>query len=234
MRAFFVLLIGTLAAAPQDASTTVTGTVSLNGDLNIKKKKPMRITCPHCAPLYPAGMPREELILDPQNRIQGAFVFVKAGLEGRKFEAPKTPVLLNQKGCRYEPHVAGVQVGQDFVIRNSDPHDHCAHALPFNGMGFNFGQPKGCPDVTRTFDRAETMIKIKDDVHPWMSAWIGVVDHPYFAVTDAAGKYEIRGLPPGSYTLEVWQESLQSVSREIEVKQGGPKTADFVLELRKE
>jgi plastocyanin len=234
MRIVLILLLTLPQAIPsQDTSSMVAGTITLKDEVK-KRKKPIRIDCPHCALLYPGGMPREELILGPANAVQGAFVTVKKGLEGRKFDLPKTPVVLDQRGCRFEPHVVGVQVGQDLVFRNSDPHNHCVHAVTFNNREFNFNLPKGGPDFARTFDAPETMIRIKDNCHVWISAWIGVVDHPFFAVTDPAGKFEIKGLPAGKYTLEIWQEMCVRTTREIEIQGNWPCRADVVLELRKE
>ncbi|MBI3855914.1 MAG: carboxypeptidase regulatory-like domain-containing protein [Planctomycetes bacterium] len=234
MNALLLVIAGSWvpASVPQETPTVLSGTVTVKGE--VKKVKPTPIPCPHCAPLYPQGrMPREDILLGPDNGIQGAFVFVKRGLEGRTFDVPKTPVLLNQKNCRYEPRVVGVRVGQELAIRNSDPHDHCVHGLPFLNREFNTGQAAGAPDIVRKFDRSETMIKIIDNVHPWMAAWVGVVDHPFFAVTDAKGNYEIKGLPPGNYTVEVWHESFRSVTPEIEIKAKSTTTLDAVLETRK-
>jgi hypothetical protein len=231
-----IALLAALSLGPslnQENGGAVEGTISLKGTVEIVKRKPIKISCPHCAPLYPNGMPREEILLDANRRVQGAFVTIKSGLEGRKFDIPKTPVLIEQKECRYEPHVVGLQVGQELVFRNSDPHDHCIHALPFNSREFLFGQPKGCKDIAKTLDRPEVMVKIKDDVHVWMSAWVGVVDHPYFAVTDPSGHYRIKDLPPGRYTIEVWHELFKSVIREIEITGKDAKTVNVELSEKK-
>jgi len=233
MRILALLAILGVGASPaQESGTVLEGTVSLKDTVDLGKRKPIKIGCPHCAPLYPNGMPREDLSVDAENRIQGAFVYVKSGLEGRKFEPPKTPALITQKGCRYEPHVVGIQVGQELAFRNSDPHDHCIHGLAFTNKEFNFGQPKGCRDIARTLDHPEIMIKVRDDVHVWMSAWVGVLDHPYFAVTDSSGRYRIKDLPPGKYTIEVWHESFKSITREIEVGKDG-NTVDVALTEKK-
>ncbi len=232
MRVLALVLV--LGCCPQKApeSSVVQGTVRLNEAP--KAKKPWKIPCPTCAPLYPAGMPREDLILDKENRIQGAFVFVKKGLEGRAFEAPKTAVVLDQKGCRYEPHVLGIMPGQELLIRNSDPHRHCAQALPFNNREFLVGQDGGGKEDRRSFTHPEVMVRIKDSIHPWMGAWIGVVEHPYFAVTNAEGKYSIKGLPPGKYALEVWQEKSVAKEADVEITGQETRTLDFRLDLRKE
>jgi hypothetical protein len=228
---FLVIMAGAVSAG-QDTAITVSGTIKLKGDA--PKSKPIKIRCPNCAPLYPDGMPREDLVVDKENRVQWAFVYVKAGLEGKKFDVPKMPVLLDQKGCRYEPHVLGIMAGQDFMIRNSDPHAHCFHAIPFVNKEFLGHHEKAGMETKKQFERPEVMVKIKDDRDVWMGAWVGVLDHPYFAVTGPDGKYEIKGLPAGKYTLEVWQERCALVTQEIEVKEKEARSLDFTLELKKE
>ncbi len=218
--------------AGQDSTATLRGTVRLRG--SAPRSRPIRITCAVCAPRYPAGMPREDLIVDGEGRIQGAFVYIKAGLEGRKFEVPKIPVVLDQKGCRYDPHILGMMAGQKLLLRNSDPHPHCTHALPFSNKEFNIGLPKQGQEAEKTFENPEVMIRIKDSVDVWMSAWVGVLSHPFFAVTGADGSFEIRGLPPGTYTLAVWQEKCAEATRHIEGKAEAPLTADFTLDLKKD
>lgn len=218
--------------ATQDPVPSVSGTVTLRGDA--PPLKPVKITCPDCVKLYPEGMPREDLVLNKEGHVRSAFVYVKAGLEGKKFEVPKTPVVLDQKACRYEPHVLGVMAGQELLIRNSDAHGHCVHALPFANREFAFHQDKPGMEMKKTFERPEVMIKIKDDRDVWMGAWVAVLDHPFFAVTGPDGKYELKGLPPGKYTLEVWQEKCSPATQEIEVKEKDTKTVNFRLERRKE
>jgi hypothetical protein len=233
MRILALLALFGVAPGPgQESGTVLEGTISLKNTVDLGQRKPLKIDCPHCAPLYPDGMPREEIVIDAGKRIQGAFVYIKAGLEGRRFEAPKTPILIDQKGCRYEPRVIGLQTGQELMFRNSDPHDHCVQGLPFKNREFLFGQPKGCRDIAKLFDHPEVMVRIKDGVHVWMSAWVGVLDHPYFAVTDRSGRYRIKDLPPGKYTIEVWHESFKSVTRGIDVGKEG-KIADVELTEKK-
>ena len=221
-----------LPAVPQDVPGKLTGTVTLKGEW--PKRRPFQIDCRHCAPQYPEGMPREDLVVDAGKRIQGAVVFVKSGLEGKKFETPKASVVLQQKGCRYEPHVAGIMTGQKLVVRNLDPHSHNSHGIPFSNKEFNVCLPLQGQEFERTFEKPEVSIRIKDDCLPWKSAWVAVFEHPYFAVTDPKGQFELTALPPGKYTLEVWQERCSPATREIEVGPSGQPTVDFALELKKE
>ncbi len=170
---------------------------------------------PLCVPLGKGAT--SEILLVAQGGVQNVFVYVKDGLGNQKFPAPTTPVVLDQKGCRYTPHVFGVQVGQPVSISNSDPAVHNVNATAKANSGFNLIQPKGTPARTRTFDKAEVMIPFKCDVHPWMGAWAGVVAHPFFAVTSADGSFEIKGLPAGTYTLEAWHEQLGTQTQKIVV-----------------
>jgi hypothetical protein len=230
-----VFLLALSAPLPQDSKEVpgkVTGTVTLKGDA--PKRKPFRISCPACAPLYPAGMPREDLAVNAKNQIQGAVVFIRSGLEGRKFEVPEAPVILEQKGCRYEPHAVGLMTGQKLIVRNRDPHCHNAHAIPFNNKEFNVCLSGVGQEFEKSFERPEVSIRIKDDVYPWMGAWVAVFDHPFFTVTDRAGRFELPGLPPGKYTLEVWQERCIPATQKVEVGPNAQVSVDLDLELKKE
>jgi plastocyanin len=150
----------------------------------------------------------EVLIVGPSNGLQNAFVYVKDGLGDWTFPVPTTPVVLDQEGCRYMPHVFGVRAGQPVEIVNSDPTFHNVNARPKINREFNFGQHKQGERTTRTFDLPEVMIPFRCDVHGWMNAYAGVLPHPFFSVSRADGSYEITGLPAGTYTIEVWHEQL--------------------------
>lgn len=187
-----------------------------------------------CAALHAEAPLSDEVVADANGHVQYAFVWIKSGLEGKELPKPSAPALLDQKGCRYEPHVVGVMVGQELLIRNSDDLLHNIHALPFENKEFNFGQPSKGMEEKKAFTKQEVMVKVKCDVHPWMSAWVGVVSHPCFAVTDAAGKFEIKGVPAGKYKVEVWQEKYKSVEMDVEVKAGAAATANFEMKEKRE
>lgn len=187
-----------------------------------------------CAGLHAEAPLADDIVADAEGKVQYAFVWIKTGLEGKKLPMPAAPAVLNQVGCRYDPHVVGVMVGQELLIRNSDDLLHNIHALPFENKEFNFGQPSKGMEEKKAFTKQEVMVKVKCDVHPWMSAWVGVVDHPCFSVTDAAGKFEIKGVPPGKYTVEVWQEKYKSVTAEVEVKAGAAAAANFEMKDKRE
>lgn len=186
-----------------------------------------------CAALHAEAPLSDEIVVDANGGVQYAFVWIKAGLEGKQLPVPSAPAVINQLGCRYDPHVVGVMVGQDLLIKNSDDLLHNIHALPFENKEFNFGQPSKGMEEKKSFTKQEVMVKVKCDVHPWMSAWIGVVAHPCFAVTDASGKFEIKGVPPGKYTVEVWQEKYKSVAAEVEVKAGAATAANFEMKEKR-
>jgi hypothetical protein len=135
--------------------------------------------------------------------------------------------VLDQRGCRYTPHVFGVQVGQPVEIVNSDPTLHNVHAMPKTNDEFNFGQPVQGMRMRRTFSKPEVMVPVRCDVHGWMNAYAGVVTHPFHAVTTADGAFAIKGLPPGKYTLEAWHERLGTQTQTITIDGKKDATATF-------
>lgn len=180
---------------------------------------------PLCKP--EPGATFETLLVGGNNGIQNVFVYVKDGLGPRTYPVPAEPVLLDQKGCRYIPHVFGIQVGQTLRVTNSDPALHNVNATPKENKGFNFGQPAGVPAATRVFDRPEVGMPFRCDVHNWMNAYAGVVAHPFFAVTKPDGSFEIKGLPPGTYTVEAWHEQLGTQTQSVTVDGKTPAKAAF-------
>jgi hypothetical protein len=170
---------------------------------------------PKCTP-GPAAI-SESLVVGADGGLQNVFVYVKDGLGQRTYAVPTTPVMLDQAGCQYVPHVFGVQVGQTIKVANSDPAMHNVHAVPKNNREFNFSQPAKLLPVDRVFDKPEIGIPLKCDVHGWMNAYANVVTHPFFTVTKADGTFEIKGLPPGTYTVELWHETLGTQTQSVTV-----------------
>jgi hypothetical protein len=178
--------------------------------------RPLRMDSdPRC--VGQSGATSEVLVVGPSGGLQNVFVHVKDGLGARRYAAPTEPVQLDQQGCRYVPHVFGVQVGQPVLISNSDPTLHNVNANPKDNRPFNFGQVPKTPAVTRVFDTAEVGVPFRCDVHSWMNAYAGVVSHPFFAVTKEDGTFEIRGLPAGTYTIELWHEQLGTQTQSVTV-----------------
>jgi plastocyanin len=147
--------------------------------------------------------------------LQNVFVYVKDGLGNRAFPVPTTPVVLDQKGCRYVPHVLGIQVGQPFEILSSDNTLHNVHAMPESNREFNKAHQLAGIKHTHVFSTREVMVPFKCDVHKWMTAYVGVLDHPFYAVTGADGAFELKGLPPGTYTIEAWHETLGTQTQTV-------------------
>ena len=175
------------------------------------------------------GTTTEFVVAGADGGLQNVFVYVKDGLGGRTFQAPQQAVVLDQKGCHYRPHVFGVQVGQPLQIVNSDPTLHNIHAIPKANQEFNTGQPIQGMKFDHTFTAKEVMVPFKCDVHGWMNAYAGVLDHPFFATTDTSGKFELKGLPPGDYTIEAWHEKLGTQEQKITVGAKETKEANFAF-----
>jgi hypothetical protein len=183
-----------------------------------------------CAEAYTEGPFAQTVVVNDDGTLANVFIYVKSGLEDMNFAPPSEPVVLDQKNCRYEPHILGVQTDQTIIIRNSDPLLHNIHPAPENNRGFNVGQPTQGMETERSFSSPEIMIPVGCDVHGWMSAYIGVVDHPYFAVTGSDGSFQIPNLPPGEYTIEAWHETFGVKEMKVTVDEGGTATADFAFE----
>lgn len=207
-----------------DGPGVVSGTAIFQG--TAPPPRPLRTDSdPLCKP--EPGATSEVLLVGPDNGLQNVFVYVKDGLGARTYAVPTTPAVLDQKGCRYLPHVLGVQVGQTVHITNSDTALHNVNSSPKENRAFNFGQPAGVPPATRVFDKPEIGVPFRCDVHPWMNAYAGVVTHPFFVVTGANGSFEIKGLPAGTYTIEAWHEELGTQTQSVTVDGKTPATARF-------
>lgn len=169
----------------------------------------------------------ESIVTGAGGVLQNVFVEVTGGLPDREWPVPAEPVVLDQKGCRYEPHVFGVMAGQELLIRNSDNTNHNVHGQPKKNRGFNFGQPKAGMRETLTLAVPEDF-RIKCDVHAWMSTWCHVVEHPFFAVTDENGTFTIGGLPPGEYEVTYRHETLGEQKVKVRLTEGQAAEADLV------
>jgi len=180
---------------------------------------------PVCLGLHTEPVETETIVADA-GKLANVFVYVKEGVSG-SYSPPDEAQLLNQEGCTYSPHVAGIMTGQKLVIRNSDSTLHNVHALPKNNQEFNQGQPFQGMELEKEFDTAEVMVRFKCDVHPWMGAYMGVLDHPFFAVSGADGSFEIDGLPAGDYVIEAWHETLGTQIQSVSVAADGAVDVTF-------
>lgn len=214
------------------APTIVKGVARFTGKKPPKRRKIGLDSDPVCADHHKGKDFRSESVLvNEDGTLRNVFVWVSKGLEGKSFPAPAKPAVLDQIGCRFEPHVQGVRSGQGIVVRNSDATTHNVHTLPKLNESSNFSQSKKGAERTISFKRKEVMVLVKCDIHPWMSAYIGVVDHPFFAVTGDGGSFEFKDLPPGKYTISAWHEKYGTKTQEVTVTEGA--TPELKFEFKK-
>jgi plastocyanin len=206
---------------------TITGKVAFDGTPPVMRTLDMSAN-PVCMRAHAsAPVKSEEVIVNDNKTLKNAFVWVKSGLPDKNWAIPATAVTLDQNGCMYVPRVIAVQTGQNIEIKNSDPTNHNIHPLPQTNQEWNESQPPGSENKTRSFARQEVMIAVKCNIHPWMRSYIGVVSHPFFAVTGTDGTFTIKGLPPGTYTIETWHEKYGTQDQQVTVGAKDSKTVDF-------
>ncbi len=209
------------------AASSITGSATFDGKAPTLRPLAMDAD-PACAKKHSAPVPNEMLTLGTGNAMGNVMVWVSKGLPaGKTWPAPKTPAVLDQRGCQYLPHVVGLMVGQPYKILNSDGIVHNVHALPKINKPFNRPMPATVKEATVTFDKAEASFPIKCDVHPWMQAYVGVFSHPFFSVTSTDGKFTISGLDPGTYEITAWHERLGTQTASITVGASDTKTQNF-------
>jgi plastocyanin len=206
---------------------TVSGRVAVEGP--VPKNPPLKVAAdPVCEKAHPGGATADTFVSE-NGGLGNVFVYVKDGLGQYYFDVPSEPVKLDQRGCMYQPHVFGARVGQNVEIVNSDTTGHNVHALPNNNQEFNFSQQIQNQKDSRFFTKPEVMVRFKCDMHNWMSAWGGVLDHPYFAVTGPGGKFELKQLPPGTYTIEAWHEKLGTQTERVTLADKGSAEVSFTF-----
>ena len=213
------------AATPIDPATaaTITGVVKLSGDAPKAAKIDMSQD-PACK-----GMNMAENVVATGGNLSNVFVYVKEGLGSRTFDTPKDVVTLDQSGCRYHPHVIGVMAGQTIKIVNSDPTTHNIHPTPKDNREWNESQPPQAAALEKTFAREEIMLPVKCNQHPWMRMFVNVVKTPFYAVTGPDGKFEIKGLPPGDYTLAFVQEKMGEQTVKVTLAAKDTKAVDMTF-----
>lgn len=182
-----------------------------------------------CLELHDGPVYSREVMVNDDGTLANVFVYVKEGLEGKSFPVPEESALLDQDGCWYKPRVFGLQVGQTLIIRNSDPTLHNVHAVARANREFNIGQPVQGMETTRTFNQTEVMIPFKCDVHPWMSAYAGVLPHPYFGVTKERGTVTLDNLPPGEYVIAAWHEKYGEQTQRVTLGESERKELRFTF-----
>ena len=232
---------GTNESGPTKAGKTysgdvgsVAGTIAYNGTPPAPKKIDSSAD-PVCGQKNP-NLSTEDTVVN-NGKLANVFVYIKDGTatDGTKigeysWTPPSTPVVLDQNGCHYRPHVLGIMTNQKISITNSDPTQHNIHPTPKNNPEWNQTQPNGAPPIEKTFARAEVLIPVKCNQHPWMKAYIGVLKHPFFAVSAEDGSYTIKGVPPGTYTVVAWHEGGATGTEKpmtVTVAANGTAKADF-------
>jgi plastocyanin len=222
-----------LASGGVAKSAAVLGTASVAGTVALTGKIPAAALFsvdadPVCKAQHSGLVKDETVIADAKGDLKNVLVYVKDG--AGTYPAPATPVLLDQKGCAYSPHVFGIQVGQPLDIQNDDPTLHNVHCMAVTNDSFNVGQPTQGMKTEKKFAKAEVPVKFKCDVHGWMHCFAGVFTHPFYAVTGDDGSFKISGLPAGSYTLVAWQEKYgESAPQKVDIKDGEAKSVNFTF-----
>jgi len=213
---------------PVDPATAggVTGHVTLTGtppaNLPIKTKSD-----PNCR----VPLTTQSFVVGTGGSLANVFVYVKDGLGNRVFPVPATAVVLAQQDCTYQPHVFGIQVGQTLDIVSNDPTLHNVHAIPMANQEFNFGQATPGVKNQHVFSTMEVMVPFKCDVHNWMNAYVGVLDHPFFAVSGTDGAFSLNGLPPGTYTIEAVHEKLGRQVQSVTIGEKETKDVAFTFKI---
>ena len=221
-----LLKVGNASSPPAQGSTgTIKGRVTLTGKLPGNSVIRMGVD-PKCSEMNKGKQVVQETV---KAKVDGSLANVFLRLEGsfRPAPVPKTPVTIEQRGCVYSPRVAGVLVGQTLQIRNDDNLLHNVHSVTNQGNQFNFGQARAGVVDSFTMKHEEVMMRLGCDVHRWMTAYVGVVTNPYFAVSDSTGAFEIHNVPAGTYTVDAWQERFGVLKKSVKVAAGGTTIVDF-------
>jgi plastocyanin len=184
---------------------------------------------PTCARVHATPALTEDVIVGAAGALHNVVVYLKGDFSQYSFPAASAPVMLDQKGCQYTPHMIAMQVGQPLHVMNSDQTTHNIHPVPVNNREWNESQPPGAGAINQSFAREEIAIPVKCNVHPWMKSYVAVVGHPYFHVTGADGSFSLTNVPPGTYTLTAWHELYGASEQSVTVAASGATTMDFTF-----
>jgi plastocyanin len=221
----FCALILSFTAPVSFGQGTIEGHVKLTGPAPRNPAIPMGAD-PNCLTIN-AGrrVLMNQVIRAEDGGLANAFVRLNGSFPASA--VPATPVTIDQRACVYNPHVQGARVGQQLVVKNDDSTLHNIHSLTKTNNAFNTAQPQAGMVYKYQLKSEEVMLHVKCDVHPWMSGYIGVSNHPYYAVSDGTGRFQIAGVPAGKYTIQVWHEVYGPLTQTVEVKPGATSTVDF-------
>ena len=216
-------------AAPAAAIAGIVGTATLNGDVPERTELETG-SDPKCSVMHEdEPLLSDRAIISENGGIKDVFVYIKNPPEG-DYAPPAEQAVIDQIGCRYVPHVLGVMTGQEISVENSDPTLHNVRGIARSNRPFNNSQPEGAKPRIKKFDKAEMGIRLKCDIHPWMTAFIFAMDHPFFAVSDDTGAFAITGLPDGEYTVVAWHEKYGEQEGTATFTEGAATTLDFSFE----
>lgn len=213
-----------------DSSTagSITGTVTFSGAPPLSRHIDMSAE-PACVKQNSGPVNYPSVVVGKGGRLANVVVYIKSGLGDFRYDAPTQPVILNQKGCMYGPHVLAVMTNQPVEVKNEDPVLHNIRIAPRKNDEWNQSEDVDSPPVTYSFQHPELAVQVRCNVHPWMRAIAFVFDHPYFAVTSTAGTFALKNLPPGTYTVEAWQEKYGVLDRTVTVAPKQSQSVSFAF-----
>jgi hypothetical protein len=233
MKAFSNFLLATiLAAMPIARAADIVGTITFKGAPPAEVTNTLIMDDSTCGQMYDKPPTTHFYAVGPNGEFADVIVSLQ-GMDGKSTGASAPPALLDQKGCLYTPTILAIQTNQKLTVRNSDPCIHNVHCIPTVAGNEEHNDPQmpGGADLTYTFPKPEMFLKFQCDVHPWMFAWVSVFDHPYFCVSGADGKFTIKNVPPGKYTIVAAHRKAGEKTQEVEVKDGNA-TVNFTFEAK--
>jgi plastocyanin len=233
MKKFLLVLLPVLLAGlPTARAADIIGTITLNGVPPPEVPYTPLMNDATCGAMYTTPPTTHFYVVGSNHELADAIISLK-GVTGKSTGASQPPVTLDQKGCLYVPQILVMQTGQKLVVKNSDPCIHNVHCIPAvsGNPESNQVQMPGGPELDFTFAQPELFMKFKCDVHPWMFAWVTVIDSPYYCLSDKDGKFIIKNVPPGKYTVEADHRKLGTLTKDVEVKDGDV-TVNFAFDVK--
>src|SRR5208282_1716316 len=227
-----LLLFAALVINPAVQAADIIGTITLNGTPPAEVPYTPLMNDPTCSAMYKTTPTTHFYVVGPNHELGDVVVYLK-DVTGKSTGASQPPVVMDQKGCLYQPQILAIQTGQKLIVKNSDPCIHNVHCIPAvsGNPESNQVQMPGGPDLNFTFAQPEMFMKFKCDVHPWMFAWVSVFDSPYYCLSDKEGKFIIKDVPPGKYTVEADHRKLGTLTKDVEVKDSDV-TVNFAFDVK--